>query len=251
MDTRAIRRIVLEHSHRARTGHIGSSLSVVEIVAAVLEVGNPGDKFILSKGHAALAMYAALNVRGILCDDALRSYCADGSCLGDHPEFGAPGVCFATGSLGYGLSMGCGAAVAARMQRSHRRVFVLMSDAECNEGSVWEAASFAAHHKLGNLTAVIDLNGQQALGRTKTVLDMSNMAARWSSFGWKASESDGHDVESVSKFLAQTRADAPTLVVAHTVSGKGVSFMEDRTEWHYRSTTDSEHVRALEEVAAR
>src|ERR1022692_4593410 len=160
----AIRRMILKHSKRANVGHIGSCLCVVEIIAAlysgVLRIPSPSspdrDRFILSKGHAALALYAALVLRGSLPEDALDSFCGDGSLLGVHPEAALTGVDFSTGSLGQGLSIAVGSALAARMQDSSRRSFCLISDGECNEGSVWEAAMFAAHHRLGNLKAVID-----------------------------------------------------------------------------------------------
>ena len=187
-----IRRIVLEQSKRANVGHIGSALSIADILAVlyadVLRVNHPldpdRDRLVLSKGHAALALYAALSLRGWLAEQDLATYCADGSLLGVHPEHQLTGVDFSTGSLGQGLSVGAGAALAARLQGSSRRVFVLMSDAECNEGSVWEAVMFAAHHRLANLVAIVDLNGQQALGYTDRVLDLSPLHRRWSAFDW-------------------------------------------------------------------
>ena len=198
-----IRRIVLEQSRRANVGHIGSALSVADIIAAlyanVLKVqsadDNDRDRFILSKGHAALALYAALYLKGLLDDVRLNEYCENGTILGTHPEHGVKGIDFSTGSLGQGLSMAAGAALAARLQKSHRRVFVLLSDAECNEGSSWESVMFAAHHKLSNLIALVDLNGQQAFGYTKDVLDLSPMAEHWKTFGWETYETDGHDVK--------------------------------------------------------
>src|SRR6188474_452255 len=160
-----IRRIILGQSRRANVGHIGSALSVADILAVlyhdVLRIPKPRDperdRFILSKGHAALALYAALSLRGWLNAADLETYCGDGSLLGVHPEHQLCGVDFSTGSLGHGLSLGAGAALAARLQRSPRRAFVLVSDAECNEGSVWEAIMFAAHHHLSNLIAIVDL----------------------------------------------------------------------------------------------
>ena len=160
---------------RAGVGHIGSALSIADIVAAlyadILDTTNPRDgdrdRLVLSKGHASLALYAALHLRNTLTFDELSTYCEDGTRLGTHPEPGVPGVDFATGSLGHGLSLAAGAALAGRLQATKTRAFCLLSDAECNEGSVWEAVMFAAHHRLSNLVAVIDLNGQQALGYTK------------------------------------------------------------------------------------
>jgi len=183
----AIRRIVLEQAKRANVGHIGSALSIADIVAAlyghVLRIPAPRDadrdRFVVAKGHAVLAVYAALFLRGWLSEAELAMYCVDDTFLGVHPDHRLPGIDFSTGSLGLGLPIGVGAALAARLAGSTRRTFVLMSDAECNEGSVWEATMFAAHHRLGRLTAIIDLNGQQALGRTEDVLSLAPMADRW------------------------------------------------------------------------
>lgn len=252
----AIRRIVLEQSKRANVGHIGSCLSIADIVAALysgaVDVSDPADadrdRMILSKGHAALALYAALHLRGWLSGDELDTFCGDGSRLGVHPENFLPAVDFSTGSLGQGLAMGAGAALAARSQGSSRRVYVLMSDAECNEGSVWEAAMFAAHHRLANLVAIIDLNGQQALGSTNDVLDMAPMAERWRAFGWDAPVVDGHDIGALSVGLSGFGQAKPRVVIARTVFGKGVSFMEGQLRWHYMPMSDGEYAQALEEV---
>ncbi|MDQ4149977.1 MAG: transketolase, partial [Actinomycetota bacterium] len=178
---RTIRRIVLECSRRANVGHIGSALSVADIVAAaygaILQIPHPADpdrdRFVLSKGHAALSLYAALSCRGWVSEEQLESYCGDGTLLGVHPERAVAGIDFSTGSLGHGLGYGAGAALAARMSGSSRRVYVLLSDAECNEGSMWESVMFAAHHRLSNLVAIVDANGQQALGYTVDVLDLA------------------------------------------------------------------------------
>src|SRR5438105_9550897 len=207
----AIRRIVLEQAKRANVGHIGSALSIADIVAAlyghVLRIPGPRDpdrdRFVLAKGHAVLAVYATLFLRGWLTEAELATYCVDDTLLGVHPDHRLAGVDFSTGSLGLGLSIGVGATFAARLAGSARRVFVLMSDAECNEGSVWDAAMFAAHHHLGRLTAIIDLNGQQALGRTEDVLSLARMAERWRAFGWNAIDCDGHDVDALAAVLAE------------------------------------------------
>src|SRR5712692_6539218 len=253
-----IRQIVLEQSKRAHVGHIGSGLSVSDLLAVLyfeaLDISDPDDterdRFVRSKGHSALALYAALHLRGWLSLDELKTYCADGSLLGVHPERELRGVDFSTGSLGQGLSLGVGAALAARIQGSSRRVFVLLSDAECNEGSVWEAAMFAAHHRLSNLIAVIDLNGQQALGYTRDVLDLAQMAGRWKGFGWEAMDVDGHDPDALTAALCEGVAGRPRVVVAHTTFGYGVSFMESRIRWHYMPMSDTEYHQALSEVQA-
>jgi len=183
----SIRRVILEQAARAGVGHVGSGLSVADIVGTlysrVLNLPSHDDperdRLVLSNGHTVLALLAALHLTGRLGTDELNTYCADGSRLGVHPQHSLPWVDFTTGSLGQGLPVAAGAALAARMQGSSRRVFVVMSDAECNEGSVWEAAMFAAHNGLANLVAIIDLNGQQALGYTEDVLNMSPMRPRW------------------------------------------------------------------------
>lgn len=258
--SRRIRRIILEQSKRANVGHIGSALSIADIVAAlygnVLRISSPEDpdrdRFVLSKGHAALALYAGLFLKGWLTEEALHSYCGDGSLLGVHPEYGLRGVDFSTGSLGQGLSMGTGAALGARLDRSSRRVFVLVSDAECNEGSLWEAVMFAAHHRLSNLVAIVDLNGQQALGYTREVLDLSPLSGRWQAFGWDVLEVDGHDAEGMAKAIEGLSTDSgpPHVLVAHTVFGKGVSYMENQIKWHYWAMSEDEYRQALGEIEA-
>lgn len=258
---RDVARIVIEQSRRANVGHIGSGLSIAGIIAAlysdVLRRPAPGepkygerDRFILSKGHAALALYAALYLRGELSKEQLNTYCADASLLGVHPVRNLPGIDFSTGSLGHGLSLGAGAALAARMQDSPRRVFVLLSDAECNEGSTWEAIMFAAHHRLANLIAIVDLNGQQALGYTADVLSLEPMGRRWEAFGWDAYDVDGHDTAQMVAGINElnTATGAPHVLVAHTTFGKGVSFMERQIKWHYLPLSAKEYQQALEEI---
>jgi transketolase len=254
-----IRRAVLEQSKRAHIGHIGSSLSVIELIAMLLDGaldfdrgagGADRDRFVLSKGHAALAWYCGLAVVGRLTQAQLETFGGDGTLLAGHPEHVLDGVDFCTGSLGQGLSIGAGAALAGRLQRSARRIVVLLSDAECNEGSVWEAAMFAAQHGLDNLTAIIDLNRQQALGFTKDVLDIGGtMGERWLAFGWETVEVEGHDTEALRRALDAPRTGRPRVLVAHTTFGKGVDYMESQIRWHYMPMDDDEYARALEQVA--
>jgi transketolase len=256
----AVRRIILEQSKRANVGHIGSALSVADIVYAlydrVMRISGPTDperdRFVLSKGHAVLALYAVLHLRGELSPETLDTFAADATMLGMHPEQGLPGIDFSTGSLGHGLSIGSGSALAASLTGSARRVFVLLSDAECNEGSVWEAAMFAAHHRLGNLVAVIDMNGQQALGYTRDVLDLAPMADRWRAFGWEAHEVDGHDVEQIAATIASFDGvdGPPRVLVASTTFGHGVPFMENELRWHYLPMSDDEFAVALDAIAS-
>ena len=255
---KAIRRLVLQQSRRANVGHIGSALSIADLLAVlyggILRVESPHDRdrdrFILSKGHAALALYSALFLRGWITEEDLNRYCGDGSPLGVHPEHALIGVDFSTGSLGHGLSIGAGAALAARLQGSGRRAFVLISDAECNEGSVWEAAMFAAHHRLANLIAIVDANGQQALGYTKDVLDLAPLSARFRAFGWDAREVDGHDADALTLAFSalETSEGPPHVLVARTVFGKGVSYMEGQIRWHYLPMSKEEFETALGEV---
>jgi transketolase len=245
---------------RAGVGHIGSALSIADMLAALyagplaeLDSDDPDrDRFVLSKGHAALALYAALAATGRMPESALAGYCAEGSPLGAHPEHVVDGIDFSTGSLGQGLSIAAGSAVAARMQGSSRRAFVLVSDAECNEGSLWEAAMFAGHHRLGNLVALVDVNGQQALGKTKDVLDCEPLAERWRSVGWDVHEVDGHDVDGLVAVMEglDGRPGRPHVLICRTTFGKGVSFMQSKIEWHYLPLDPEQYRSALEEVGA-
>lgn len=256
----AIRRIVLDQSRRAHVGHIGSSLSVADLIAVlyadVLRIVAPDDperdRFVLSKGHAALALYAALHLKGWLAADALDTYCGDGTLLGVHPDHALTGVEFSTGSLGQGLSMTTGAALAARLQGSRRRAVALISDAECNEGSTWEAVMFAAHHHLDNLTVVIDNNQQQAFGYTDDVLSLSPLAARWSAFGWDVHDVDGHDHEALRAAFAEAweRPGRPHVLIAQTTFGKPVSYMAGQIAWHYLPMTEAQYRQALADLEA-
>ena len=252
-DAEAIRRIVLEQSFRAGVGHIGSALSIADIVAVLLGsfpsiagADRDRDRLILSKGHAALALYAGLAIRGVVSDEQLATFCGDGTELGVHPEPNLDGIDFGTGSLGHGLSLAAGASLGAKWQGSSRRAFALLSDAEINEGSTWEAAMFAAHHRLGNLGAIVDLNGQQALGYTEDVLALPRLNEAWGALGWRVVEVDGHDVAALaSGFHEVGEGEAPILFLARTTFGKGVSFMESKIEWHYRPLTDDLYAEAL------
>jgi len=253
-----LRKTIIEQSRRAGVGHIGSALSVADIVSClygkVIKAKTPRDpdrdRFVLSKGHAALALYAAFAERGWITEEQLNTYCGDGSQLGVHPEHCLPGVDFATGSLGQGLSFGTGAALAAKRQKSERRVFVLLSDAECNEGSVWEAIMFAAQHKLNNLFAILDLNGQQAFGYTKDVLNLTPMDERWKAFGWDVHLVDGHDEKAMAEVIEKNSnvGDKPHVLIAKTTFGKGVSYMESQIKWHYSPLNEAEYELAMTEL---
>lgn len=258
MDGNAIAKIVLEQSKRAHVGHIGSALSIADLIAVlygnILHISTPDnpdrDRFILSKGHAVLALYAAFFLKGWISEKQLNTYCENGSLLGVHPERELTGIDFSTGSLGQGLSLGVGAALAAKLENSSRRIFVLISDAECNEGSLWEAIMFAAHHKLSNLIAIIDLNGQQAIGYTKEVLNLSPMRDRWQAMGWNAKEINGHDREEIQQTInsLDNNFEKPHVIIAQTIFGKGVSYMENKIKWHYFPMSDPEYQQALQEI---
>jgi transketolase len=255
-----IRLSILEQSKRANVGHIGSCLSIADLLAALYgdvlslpSLEDPDrDRFVLSKGHAVLALYAALHRTGRLSEERLESYCEDGSPVAGHPEHVLEGVEFSTGSLGHGLSLAAGSALATRLSGRSNRTFVLVSDAECNEGSLWEAVMFSAHHRLSGLVALVDANGQQALGYTADVLDLSPLAERWAAFGWDVRVVDGHDPESVAAEIASldTGEGPPHVLIARTTFGKGVSYMESRIHWHYWTMSDDQYVDAVREVSA-
>jgi transketolase len=192
-------------------------------------------------------------LRGWLSAAQLDTYCADGTYLGVHPEYILPGIDFAAGSLGQGLAQGAGSALAARLHGSPRRIFVLLSDGECNEGSLWETVIFAAHHKMSNLIAIVDLNSQQALNYTNKVLNLEPMASRWHAFDWDVQECDGHDHAAISHSIEglQTGSGRPHVILARTVFGSGVSFMERQIKWHYLPLTPEEYQQALAEVDAK
>ncbi len=252
-----IRRTIVEQSYRANVGHIGSALSIADLVAAVtggparIDRGAERDRVVLSKGHAALALYAALHLQGRLEDGALDTFCADGTLLGVHPEHALDGVDFCTGSLGQGLSLGAGAALGAKRQGSDRRVYVIMSDAELNEGSTWEAVMFAAQHQLHNIVLLVDLNGQQALGYTRDIIDLGDVAEKLSAFGWSVETTPGHDQAALGAALETTSEGRPRAIVAETTFGYGVSFMESKIEWHYLPLDDESYATAIADLDAR
>lgn len=240
---------VIEMSHAAQAAHLASALSCSDILAAAywhaleIDPAKPDDplrdRFILSKGHAAAALYTALALRGYFDPALLDTYCQDGGKLAEHPPAkGLPGVEAVTGSLGHGLPIGVGMALSARIHALRFRVFAVLSDGECNEGSVWEAAMFAAAQNLGNLCVVVDYNKWQATARSNETMALAPLRDKWTAFGWDAHEVDGHDVAGLARRMAAIPAapeGKPVALVAHTVKGKGVSFMEDDNNWHYRA----------------
>ncbi|MBK8870681.1 MAG: transketolase [Elusimicrobia bacterium] len=250
---RTIRGDVIDMSHRAETAHLGGSLSVVDILVAAywgvlsLDPKDPlapdRDLFIFSKGHAISAFYSTLAHRGFFPIPLLETFAVSGGSLPEHPSPSCvPGLEFATGSLGHGLPVGLGMAWAARRQGRLSRVFVVISDGEANEGSVWEAALLAPAQKLGNLAVIVDYNKWQATGRSHEVMALNPLKEKWQSFGWNAVEVDGHDIPALVDALNKHpyHSSQPLAIVAHTVKGKGVSFMEDDNNWHYRIPTADE-----------
>jgi transketolase len=256
-----IRGKVIELSHLAETPHLGSSLSCVDILVALywttlcIDSKNPEDpnrdRFILSKGHAATSLYSTLNEKGFFPTGLIDTYAKSGSCLAEQPSPKcAPGVEAATGSLGHGLSLGIGIAMAARIQNRDYKVFVLMSDGECNEGSVWEAAMFAPAQKLNQLCVIVDFNKWQATGRSTEVMSLESLEDKFKAFGWDTCSLDGHNLEELTNAFKRfpTNSNKPFAIIAHTVKGKGVSFMEDDNNWHYRTPTAEEMVSAHKEL---
>ena len=252
---------VVMMSHKAQSAHLASSLSCCDILAAAywhaakVDPANPlaedRDRFILSKGHAASALYATLALKGFFPADLLDTYCQDGSILAEHPPANLlAGVEAATGSLGHGLPIGLGIALSARIAGRSHRVFALLSDGENNEGSVWEAAMFAGGQKLERVCVIVDYNKWQATARSNETLALSPLRDKWEAFGWDAHEVDGHDVGELARLMANVPngSGKPVALIAHTVKGKGVSFMEDDNNWHYRAPTADEVTKAFSEL---
>lgn len=255
-----VRGLALQMVARAKASHIGSALSIADIVAvlygSVLNVDptepklTTRDRFILSKGHACVALYATLAARGFFPKDDLLTYGQDHSVLMNHISHKVTGVEFSTGSLGHGLSFGVGKALAAKKRGKSWRTFVLMSDGELGEGSNWEAFMFAAHHQLDNLVAIIDYNKLQSLTTVDKTLRIEPLADKLTAFGWQVREVDGHDHEQLSKNLNAVpwASNQPSVLICHTTKGKGISFMENSVEWHYRSPSQQQLEAALAEL---
>lgn len=258
----AIRARIVRMAHTGRTPHVASALSCADVMAAlyfnVLRIDPAApqdearDRFILSKGHGCMALYAALAERGFFPAGLLDEYARDGGRLAEHPApHCVPGVEVATGSLGHGLPLGAGLALAAKIRKDSYRVFVLLSDGECAEGSVWEAALFARAQGLDNLVAVVDYNKYSAMGPTSPYLEP--LVEKWRAFGWSCEEINGHRVDAIVAALSRVpfEPSRPSVVIAHTVKGKGVSFMENDLEWHYRPPNEHDLRRALAEIEGR
>lgn len=260
---RRLRAHTLQMTHAARASHVGGCLSMADILAVLYgeimrfdssKPDLPGrDRFILSKGHAAAILYAALAESGFFPIDWLTEYCGNGSRLAGHiTSHGVPGIELSTGSLGHGLSVACGMALAARADANGARVFALLSDGECDEGSIWEAVLFAGHHRLDNLVAIVDYNKIQSFGSVADVLDLAPLADKWRAAKWAVAEIDGHDHAALREHLGRApfAKGQPCVIIAHTVKGKGVSFMENQLAWHYKSVDGEQLSTALAEINA-
>lgn len=258
---RKLRIHTLKLVHNAKASHVGSSLSIIELLVILYtkilktKPKQPNwpnrDRFILSKGHACAAHYAILAEMGYFPIEWLDTYYKNGSNLPGHATHSCvPGVEVSTGSLGHGLSLAAGMAMVAKRDKKGYRIFCLLSDGECDEGSIWEAILFSSHHKLDNLTVIVDYNKIQALGHVKDVVNLEPFSDKWKSFGWAVHEIDGHNLEEIERVLSKLPFEEgkPSCVIAHTVKGKGISFMENKLLWHYRSPQGEEFEAALHEL---
>lgn len=255
-----VRKTVLKMVHDTKSPHIGSAFSSIEILVALFGgalnlspdmLDDPDrDRFIMSKGHACAALYAVLSEFGYCTLEDIRAFAVEDGVFEAHPNIDrSRGIEVSTGSLGHGLSIGAGMALAAEIDDRKHRVYVLLSDGELNEGSVWEAVMFAGHHKLANLIALVDANGMQALGHTRDIIDLTPISNKWEAFGWITQEVDGHCFDQINGALSALSGEKPNAIILKTVKGKGVSFMEDNLLWHYRSPDEQEYGLALKELS--
>jgi len=255
-----IRKYVIDSVYRAGSGHPGGSLSIADILSCLYfhemrhDPKNPKwadrDRLVLSKGHAAPALYAALAMSGYFPVEELKNLRKTGHFLQGHPcMLKVPGVDMSTGSLGQGLSVGIGMAIAGKLDEKDYRVFVILGDGEMDEGQVWEAAASASHHSLDNLIAILDRNGLQIDGHTEEILNLEPMQWRWRAFGWDVIEIDGHNIEEILDALHEAdKNDKPTLIMAYTIKGKGVSFMEGSLSFHGKPPSDEQYLKAMSEL---
>jgi transketolase len=256
--SKSTRRYILNMVHKSGGSHIASALSIVDIVTVLyndvllfdsrIPKWEKRDRFILSKGHACTPIYALLAQFDFFPIIDLESYGQDSSNLMNHISHKVPGVEFSTGALGHGLPFGAGKAKSAKMLNQNWRTFVLLSDGELDEGSNWEAFMFAAHHKLNNLTAIIDYNKLQSLNTVENTLNLEPLAAKFEAFGWDIIEVDGHNYEQLAIELKKIHDFKPRIIIAHTTKGKGVSYMENKVEWHYKTPNKEELEIALIEL---
>lgn len=258
ISARNIRKLVIEQAKRAFVGHIGPALAVADMVAVLFEeelrmVGSDEpsrDRFILSKGHGAVAVYSALYLKGLISRKQLQSYCSDGSFCGALPGHHLAGIDFSTGSLGHGLALGAGVALAAKLSNEDFRAFVLVGEEECYEGSIWETVQFAVRHNLSNLVAIVEDSHPKSFGRPNTESDRHSPADEWRVFGWEVHEVDGHDRGELRNAFKQidTQSGSPKSIISRTVCGKGVGFMEGKSEWHYLKLNDEQYAVAMKQL---
>lgn len=259
----ALRKIALNMVYTAKTGHIGGDFSVIDILNVLYnrhmnmspaQIDDPDrDRFILSKGHSVEALYAVLSDCGYFPESELATFSRFDSNLIGHPTRKIPGVEMNSGSLGHGLPVASGMAIAAKMDGKNYRVYTIMGDGELAEGSVWESAMLSGHYKLDNLTAIIDRNKLQISGGTEQVMAHENLADRWKSFGWNVIQADGNDIDSLDNAFTQAKnhTGSPTVIIANTTKGCGVSFMENIAGWHHRVPTADEYKQAVEELSEK
>ena len=255
--SRQLRRQIVRVLERGGRGHLGTSLSLVEMLRVLFDSvlrydpKNPSwperDRFILSKGHGCITLYVLLQEKGFFAEDELWKFCRFDGILGGHPDPKVPGIEVSTGSLGHGLPIAVGMAVAAKRRGAEHRVITVLGDGECNEGSVWEAAMSASKHRLDNLTAIVDYNKQQSYGSTYEVLDLEPFTAKWEAFGFAAREVNGHDVHALERTFADLPfvKNRPSAVICHTVKGKGIAFAEDNLNWHHKSRINANEVEEM------
>lgn len=254
-----IRRHAIEMTHISGGSHIGSILSIADIVGVLYnDVMNifpedpkncKRDRFILSKGHAGAAVYIALAEKGFFDTEKLKTHYTDGSILSGHVSHkNVPGVEFSTGSLGHGVCVAAGMAMAGKRDEKNHRVFAIIGDGECDEGSVWEMALFSNHYRLSNLTVIVDHNKMQSLDTCEKTLEFIDLAEKWRAFGWNVIEIDGHNHEEIKRALINKDISKPTCIVAHTIKGKGISFMENNVLWHYRDPQGEFYENAIKEL---
>jgi len=256
----ALRTRIVHVLGRGGRGHLGTSLSPVEILRVLFDSvlrydpHNPKwsqrDRFILSKGHGCIALYVLLQEKGFFAEEDLWTFCRFDSILGGHPDPKVPGIEVSTGSLGHGLPIGVGMALSARYENAPHRVFVVLGDGECDEGSVWEAAMSAAKHKLDNLVVMVDYNKQQSYASTYEVLDLEPFVDKWRSFGFSCREVDGHDVAALEQEFARLPFERgkPSAIICHTVKGKGIGFAENNLKWHHKSNLKDSDVQEMLEA---
>lgn len=256
--SKEIRRDVLTMVYQSKSGHLGCSIGIVDILITLyfdtlhIDPKNPSDeardRFLLSKGHACSALYAVLAKRGFFPKSLLSTYFLDGSKLAGHVTLGLPGIEATFGSLGHGLSIGIGMSLAIKHKNLPSKVYVLVGDGECAEGSIWEAVNFAGHHKINNLIILLDNNNLQIMGKGSDILNSLSFEDKFKGFGWNVKLVDGHDIFAISKVL-QTTGVKPLAIIANTIKGNGISFMENKVEWHGKCPDEEEYKLALRELS--